>query len=355
MCEEESDDHEAVAKLFEINDSIHRTLERYRLIKKGDVEGASKIPKGTLGASGAGVRQGAGGELSLIDFGEPEDQSDMLSSRSAEGQTATSNGNSLENDLLGLSMQEGPSISLGGPSLSSAAQQSSQQGTRKSNADILSGFNASYSSQPTASSRPTSAQPPKSPQPPSDPFGALTSARQGSPAPAQSVAAAAPSSSLLDLGGFGALPSNSASRPQTSSVAPQAATDDDWTFSSALPDSSTEMTVVNSSINVTFLINKTPQADSSILMNSAISNNTPQAISDLTFQLAVMKGYTLGLQPQSGRNLQPNQKGGITQQIRLHGHMLGTGKPVKVRWKASYWLGGSQREESGEIPNLGLT
>ena len=119
MCEEESEDTEAVAKLFEINDSIHRTLERYRLIKKGDVAGAAKIPKGTLGASGAGVRQGAGGELSLIDFGGPEDPGDPLQSTPGESQAQTSNGNSLENDLLGLSMQEGPSISLGGPSISS--------------------------------------------------------------------------------------------------------------------------------------------------------------------------------------------------------------------------------------------
>ena len=33
MCEEESDDHEAVAKLLEINDSIHRTIQRYKLVK----------------------------------------------------------------------------------------------------------------------------------------------------------------------------------------------------------------------------------------------------------------------------------------------------------------------------------
>lgn len=119
MCEEESDDHEAVAKLLEINDSIHRTLERYKLVKKGDIEGAARIPRGTLGASGAGVRQGAGGELSLIDFGEPEDRSDPISSQAPESRAPASNGDSLENDLLGLSMQEGPSISLGGPSLSS--------------------------------------------------------------------------------------------------------------------------------------------------------------------------------------------------------------------------------------------
>lgn len=95
MCEEESDDHEAVAKLLEINDSIHRTIERYKLIKKGDLEAAERIPKGTLGTSGAGVSKGPNNELSLIDFGESEQSS------SSQPQTKA---NALEDDLLGLSI-----------------------------------------------------------------------------------------------------------------------------------------------------------------------------------------------------------------------------------------------------------
>lgn len=119
MCEEESDDHEAVAKLLEINDSIHRTIERYKLIKNGDVEGASKIPKGTLGTSGAGVSKGADNELSLIDLGGPDDdalmggeQGSQSTQPSGSQQTAQSRGNALEDDLLGLSLGEAP-ISLG--------------------------------------------------------------------------------------------------------------------------------------------------------------------------------------------------------------------------------------------------
>jgi ADP-ribosylation factor-binding protein GGA len=111
MCEEESDDHEAVAKLLEINDSIHRTVERYKLMKKGDVEAASKIAKGTLGTS-TGVSKNADNELSLIDFdGEGE----------TNGKSANTSGQQpggLEDDLLGLSMGDntygqGGGISLG--------------------------------------------------------------------------------------------------------------------------------------------------------------------------------------------------------------------------------------------------
>jgi len=114
MCEEESDDSEAVAKLLEINDSIHRTIERYKLIKKGDVNAASKIPKGTLGTS-TGVSKTADNELSLIDFGgdEPAQSSTTNTDVSSEQNPA-----SLQDDLLGLSVQDqdygqGGGIALG--------------------------------------------------------------------------------------------------------------------------------------------------------------------------------------------------------------------------------------------------
>ncbi|EFW20095.1 hypothetical protein CPSG_03270 [Coccidioides posadasii str. Silveira] len=117
MCEEESEDAEAVSKLLEINDSIHRTIERYKLIKAGDVEGAAKIPKGTLGTS-TGVKKNAENELSLIDFDEP-------SSNGNAG--ATQSASSLETDLLGLSFQDSsqPSGSISLP-LGRAADVSTQ-------------------------------------------------------------------------------------------------------------------------------------------------------------------------------------------------------------------------------------
>ena len=104
MCEEESDDQEAVAKLLEINDSIHRTIERYKLIKKGDLTAASKIPKGTLGTS-TGVSRTADNELSLIDLGgDPEPiTAGGASMQAAPGRAETE---SFEDDLLGLSMQD---------------------------------------------------------------------------------------------------------------------------------------------------------------------------------------------------------------------------------------------------------
>ena len=114
MCEEESDDAEAVNKLLEINDSIHRTIERYKLIKQGDLAAASKIPKGTLGTS-TGVSKNADNELSLIDFSG--DEPAAAPSTSTTGAT-TSNVQTMEDDLLGLSLQDnnygqGGGIALG--------------------------------------------------------------------------------------------------------------------------------------------------------------------------------------------------------------------------------------------------
>lgn len=99
MCEEESDDHEAVARLFEINDSIHRTVERYKLMKKGDLEGASKIARGEHVASQAAVKSAAQ-ELNLIDFdGEAEPNGPA-----GNGSAGPSTAGGLEDDLLGLSI-----------------------------------------------------------------------------------------------------------------------------------------------------------------------------------------------------------------------------------------------------------
>jgi hypothetical protein len=111
MCEEESDDHEAVAKLLEINDSIHRTVERYKLLKKGDIEGAQQIAKGapiptSSGKSATGAAAAAN-ELSLIDF----DDADANGAAGGQGASKTAG---VENDLLGLSIADDSSYGQAG-------------------------------------------------------------------------------------------------------------------------------------------------------------------------------------------------------------------------------------------------
>ena len=334
MCEEESSDHEAVDKLLQINDSIHRTIERYKLVKKGDYEGAKAIQKGTLGFSGAGVKKGPDNELSLIDFDGADQEGPSTTEPAAdEGPAAPKpKGNALEDDLLGLSMDggnfgAGGELSLGGPS-------SSSSGPQRSAADILSQFNqpaqspqppansifshpAMQQPQPQSAARPshdlfgstmspplTASQPaskPATPIPPSlqqqqhqakksDPFAALaTPPRQSSPfqfqqAPSKSPAPLSqPQSSGMDLLGMG----NGPSAPAQAQTRVSTSNDDEWTFSSALPDQPTDITVTNSSIKTVFSISRTTESE--MVIQSRISNSTSSPIGDLTFQLAVTK------------------------------------------------------------------
>ena len=120
MCQEESDDQEAVNKLLQINDSIHRTIDRYKLVRKGDLEGASKIEKGTVGIS-TGVGKNADNELSLIDF-DADVQSNPAVETSSD--SAPPKGESLEEDLLGLSFQDKPFGQTGGIALGFGANAS---------------------------------------------------------------------------------------------------------------------------------------------------------------------------------------------------------------------------------------
>jgi ADP-ribosylation factor-binding protein GGA len=60
------------------------------------------------------------------------------------------------------------------------------------------------------------------------------------------------------------------------------------------------------------------------------------------------------MEPQSGRTLQPLQSKGITQVIHLNGVEYGKGTSVKMRWKVSYKVGATLKQEQGEIAELGV-
>ncbi|OQE30257.1 hypothetical protein PENFLA_c003G01192 [Penicillium flavigenum] len=369
MCEEESDDPEAVHKLLEINDSIHRTIERYKLVKKGDLHAASQIPKGTLGTT-TGVSKNANNELSLIDFDpEPEPSSNGNEAGPSQG------GNSLENDLLGLSLGEqspspGGGISLGSsmnfPSMSASStppvpSQPQQQAPTafKPNYDILSSMNSSrpVSQSPTPVMGVSSqAQSTATPPPAADPFASLVSASPRATSspfqpPAQSQAAPA-SSSLLDLVG------DTGPSPQPARQAAPVE-DDEWDFASALPasnalPSTNKIQVLNSQLRVDFAARRVPNQTRQIHIVAIFSNTTTQSIGDLHFQVAVEKSYTLQLRPQSGRDIAPQQQNGVQQEMLVDGIDVGKGNSVKIRFKVSYKLGSEAREEQGMVPPLGI-
>ncbi|MCJ1229101.1 hypothetical protein MMC12_005766 [Toensbergia leucococca] len=390
MCEEESDDSEAVAKLLEINDSIHRTIERYKLVKKGDLDAASKIPKGTLGTS-TGVSKTADNELSLIDFGgDLEPSADGSSSAEVAGQQKAE---SLEDDLLGLSFQDenygqGGGIALGfgahtnipGSSLKSStmkensakppalatppqAQQAAVAG--KPNYDPFASIISSHPSSRTPTPAPSlvqQRQAARQPQSSQDPFAAIsaTPPRESSPftPPQQSQPISSPSASLFDLTSLSHQPTHAPSNLHQQNNGGSA--DDDWNFSSALPEErlnlpgSRDLQVSNTSVGIQFKVSRPSVSDSVVSVLAHFSNNTSSPITEYAFQVAVTKGYTLHLTPQSGRTLQSHEKEGITQPIEINGVPKGQANLVKMRWKASYKVAGDLRQEQGEVPALGI-
>ncbi|PKX94607.1 VHS domain protein [Aspergillus novofumigatus IBT 16806] len=332
MCEEESDDPEAVHKLLEINDSIHRTIERYKLVKKGDYDAASKIPKGTLGTT-----TGSNGNAPLA-----------------------AGGSSLENDLLGLSIEEplpAGSISLGPGNMATSANPPLQQAPAgfKPTYDIMASFNSSrpVSQSSTPAPRPPQ-QPTATPTPPppaSDPFAALVPFPSGASS-TQSPAAA--SSSLLDLVGAG--PPTTAAASGSSAKAQD---DDEWNFASSLPESNAlpttnKVQVLNSSLRIEFVARRHPSQPRQIHVVALFSNTTGQPLNELHFQVAVEKAYTLQLRPQSGRDIGPLQQNGVQQEMLLDGVDAGKGNSVKIRFRVSYRVGVERKEEQGMVPPLGI-
>ena len=125
------------------------------------------------------------------------------------------------------------------------------------------------------------ARPPR--QPASDPFAALaTPPRQSTPQQNQSSVSA----SIFDF---------SKVAPPATSIHPAPTNDDDeWSFSSALPESnglpsSNSLTITDSSINISLHAARKSPSDPIITMTVKFSSKVAQLITELTFQVAVTK------------------------------------------------------------------
>jgi hypothetical protein len=374
MCEEESDDAEAVAKLLEINDSIHRTIERYKLMKAGDIEAANKIEKGTLGTS-TGVGKNAANELSLIDFDPepPAAPAAAASSSSTNGSLldagpatsiAQARPKTVEDDLLGLSLDDSSAGTLGAISLGPSTSFSAPSGSIFSNAP-----STLLSSQPSI----PHTSPQTTPRPNYDAFASLTGSfptskpatpvsmaqHQQPPRPSSQVLAD-PFAALVSASSRPSTPSRQAnisqSESQSSASGKQGAfppAEDDWTFESALPEPQI-IKILSSSLDIDFEARR-PPGQAVIQIMARFSNTTQQRITGLHFQVAVEKSYTLQLRPQSSRELAPATRHAVQQEILLNGVPAGKGSQVKMRFKVSYALDGQPQEQQGNVPPLGVS
>jgi ADP-ribosylation factor-binding protein GGA len=112
--------------------------------------------------------------------------------------------------------------------------------------------------------------------------------------------------------------------------------------------------VHSSSIGIVFTAKRQPSTPTNIHIIAKFSNTTPAPITGLHFQVAVEKSYSLQLRPQTSREVPPNSKEVVQQEILLSGVPLGKGGAAKMRYKVAYVAGGQNREEQGTVPSLGI-
>ena len=140
----------------------------------------------------------------------------------------------------------------------------------------------------------------KPPQPPSDPFASLASSAPRQPSPFLNPQrgqppSTSPSASLFDFAqpSHQHIPVNSQFKPPPQSNGSTA--DDDWDFSSALPDESAslpmskDLSVSNSQVAILFKLSRPSTKESVVAINAHFSNNSSSLITEYTFQVAVRK------------------------------------------------------------------
>ena len=140
----------------------------------------------------------------------------------------------------------------------------------------------------------------KLPQAPSDPFAALSSPAPRQPSPflnsqQSQPPTSSPSASIFDFAqpNHQQNPSSSQSNPVAQSNGSTA--DDDWNFSSALPDESSslptskDLPVSNSTVAILFKLSRPRDKHSVVAIDAHFSNESASHITEYTFQVAVRK------------------------------------------------------------------
>lgn len=140
---EEQDDDAAVQDLLKLNDSVNALIEKYNLLKVGDIANASHIK---VASNGSGVQQ----SLSLIDFGDDDNDSNATPPPQQGG---SANVDNLLDDLNLLSFNNPPQINygLGGDITLRATSPPPPQQPQGANYDIFAQLSQPQSSQPTTS------------------------------------------------------------------------------------------------------------------------------------------------------------------------------------------------------------
>lgn len=287
IIEEEQDDEEAVQDLLKINDTVNSLVEKYNLLKAGDVQNASKLH---VASAGSNVKE----SLNLIDFDDEETSPAPESSKQSGG----------VDDLLG----ELGSLSFGNNTTSSSTNNFGSGG------DITLDFSSN--------------QPSRATSPNYDIFNQLSSNTSSTSAPTANPTIASSNQNAfasLDTSLIGSFASPQQNQNQQHS-------------------STSPRSTVNESQHLKFELELKKESSNTVLAKAIFSNIGTFAISNLQFLIAVPKSLSLRLEPQSGSFLGSYAKDAVTQVFRIDSN--NPSAPLKIKWKLNYVVNGSDVEET---------
>lgn len=288
MCEEESEDQDAVQKLFELNDSINSIVAKYEHLKRGDFAGAQRLPTSipsapTTDSVTSGVapttQSKFAQDLNLLDF-DPEEPAKAVDTSAPAAQIlgtpaqAAAKTSDMD-DLLGLSFGGMDSFGTSGSiSLGQAPATTAKSTSNYSNPmDAFAGLNLGSSQAPT--------------------------------------------------------PTSQASKPP-------------------VPVSVHS----SSSLNVNLTIQSDHNSSTAPLRTLiTFTNASSESLNDIDFQIAVPKSIQVHLESATGKSLSPRQSSGLTQVMTLTSGSRPTSGPwtIKLRYKITFTSNGQQKVEQGQV------
>lgn len=329
MLEEgNEDDEEGVHKLLELNDNANKVINKFQLLRGGNVAEASKIKTGS-----------ASQELNLIDFDdEPED----VSASKEQGYT------DLLSDLSNLTFGENNANTSN--AISSSGAQVNPLNLYGAGGSISLGNNSGFATptppvnqlqQPTPTSRPNTTA--------SSNFDLLGDLNSPSPQLQSNTAGVAPqsSSSASNFDLLGDLNSPSPQLQSNKQLDPFA-----LQFPSSTPSRvTTNNTGYSKMIQVAqpggiLKIEIGVQNSTSTLLQGKIlfSNLQSSSVSNLTFLIAVPKSCKLDLRPQTSDKMFGFTNHGIQQDFHIENPQS---KQLKIKWKVEYKYNGESKEDTG--------
>lgn len=296
IIEEEHEDDNLVQGLLNFNDTVNQLLEKYDLLKIGNMQAASAINPANISESNVSNNGGAlANEINLIDF-DDEPSKNTNDDQTTPMKNASPSIDDLFGDLnisqSGYSSNNDSTFGAGG-SISLGAGQPSV---------ATSNENALYSNNSND----------------------LLDSVLASPPPSLVQQKTDINLNTADdlLGDFVASPS-----PISSTHATQ------------------KVTLFRSD-DIEIALDIERESDRTLKIKVSFNNPTFQTIFDVVFSIATPKTVILRLEPQSGNTLLGNAKDGITQNVWLDNAPANPPKPLKIKWKVSYSINGKPNEET---------